>query len=193
MLPTPTDKPFSKEGWIFEPKWDGYRALCIVENSSVKFISRNGRDLSKRFSDLKTVHQALKTGSAVMDGEIVALDRHGMPCFKYLQTHQKCFIRYFVFDLLELDGKDLRQYPLLMRKDALKQILNEHPRMEFTDHIAEDGERLFKELERRGLEGMVCKKADSLYVAGRSKLWLKVKTKAGKEEMQKRIQTWGHG
>jgi len=192
MHPIPTPKPFSHPDWIFEPKWDGYRSLCIVENGKVKLISRNGRDLSKRFPELKTIHQALKASSVVLDGEIVALDRHGMPCFKYLQTRQKCFITYFVFDLLELNGQDLRNRPLLARKDALQRILNESPRLRDTVYVVEEGERLFKAIEKKGLEGMVCKRADSLYVGGKTKHWLKVKTEAGKKEMKIRSETWGH-
>src|SRR6185369_5017426 len=75
MLPTPRNFPFSDPDWIFEPKWDGYRALCLVEDGSVRFMSRNKRELTKRFPELSTLHQGIKAGSAILDGEIVALNR----------------------------------------------------------------------------------------------------------------------
>jgi bifunctional non-homologous end joining protein LigD len=192
MLPTKHAAPFSREGWIFEPKWDGYRALCFLENGTVRFFSRQNRELTNRFPDLSTIGHAMKASSAIIDGEIVALDDNDLPCFPALQSRRKCYVVYYAFDLLTLNGGDLRGDPLLVRKKTLKRILKKAPRLRYTDHFVGKGEELFAALEQMGLEGMVAKKADSLYMPGRSKLWLKIKTEAGKVEMKKRIETWGH-
>ena len=103
-----------------------------------------------------------------------------------------CVIVYYAFDLLHLDGRDLTETPLISRKAALKKILPKRDtgRIRYTDHIVGEGERFFGELERRQLEGMVAKRADSLYVGGRTRAWVKIKTAAGREEMQKRSETW---
>jgi len=192
MLPSDHKSPFSRPGWIFEPKWDGYRALCLVENGSLRFTSRNHRDLTKRFRQLQTIRHAIRARDAIIDGEIVALDKDGMPSFTALQNREKCFLAYFAFDCLTLNGSDLRGEPLLDRKAALKQSLaKSDPRLRLTDYFVADGENLFEAVQTLGLEGIVAKKSDSLYIGGRTKLWLKIKTRAAKEEMKKRIETWG--
>jgi bifunctional non-homologous end joining protein LigD len=196
MLATKIGAPFSRTNWIFEPKWDGYRAICFLRDGIVRFTSRNKRDLTKRFPDLQTIAKYIKASSAILDGEIVAIDEEGAQCFEELQNHKRdCFILYFAFDLLYLDGESLTDVPLLQRKAQLKQILPKTMtgRLRFTDHIIEHGMDLFVALEAQKLEGMVAKRADSLYIPGRSNSWLKVKTNAGKSVMKKRIETWGHG
>jgi bifunctional non-homologous end joining protein LigD len=196
MLATKVGSPFSRPGWIFEPKWDGYRAICFFRDGEVRFNSRNHRDLTKRFPELKTIAKSIKASSAILDGEIVAIDENGAQCFEQLQNHKRdCFIIYFAFDLIYLNGRSLTDVPLLQRKLQLKQILPKTMtgRLRFTDHVIEQGLDLFAALEAQQLEGMVAKRADSLYVSGRSKDWLKVKTRAGREQMTKRIETWGHG
>lgn len=97
MLPTPRQFPFSDPDWIFEPKWDGYRALCLIDHGSVRFMSRNRKELTERFPELATIHQALKVPTAILDGEIVGLDRNDLPCFEDLQNRKKCSIVYFAF------------------------------------------------------------------------------------------------
>ena len=92
MLPTTRKFPFSNPDWIFEPKWDGYRALCLVEDGSVRFMSRNKRELTKRFPELSTLHEGIKAGSAILDGEIVALDENDRPSFESLQNRKKSFV-----------------------------------------------------------------------------------------------------
>lgn len=118
MLPTARKFPFSHPDWIFEPKWDGYRALCLIEHSSVRFMSRNKKELTKRFPELSTIHQAIKGRAAILDGEIVGLDENDVPCFEKLQNRKKCFVTYFAFDCLMLNGNDLRNEPLISRKGA---------------------------------------------------------------------------
>ncbi len=197
MLPTLARQPFSNPDWIFEPKWDGYRAICVLENGSVGFHSKNRKSLTKRFPDLRDINRCIKAETAIIDGEIVALDEKGLPCFAGLRSGKaakECAIVFYAFDLLYLNGNDLTQKPLTERKRLLKRMLpkSDTGRVRYTEHITGDGKRLFRELEKRKLEGMVAKRADSLYVGGRTRAWLKIKTKAGREEMRIRSETWGH-
>ena len=197
MLPTLTKAPFSNPDWIFEPKWDGYRAICLLENGKVRFASKNRKSLTQRFPELQRIPKSIKAETAILDGEIVALDKKGVPCFAGLRSGKvanECAIVFYAFDLLNLNGDDLSQKPVVERKTILKRILpRQHTgRVRYTEHIVGDGERLFQELEKRKLEGMVAKRADSLYVGGRTRAWLKIKTEAGREEMRIRSETWGH-
>lgn len=158
---------------------------------SIKFISRRKNDLTKRFPELQAIQ--IKAESAIIDGEITAIDDEGLPCFDELKrTRRTCAILFYAFDLLALNGEDLRELPLLKRKAALKRIRRKtkNNRIRFTDHVIGEGLALFAELEQRKLEGMVAKKIDSQYTGGRTRDWLKMKTAAGKEEMRKRQETW---
>jgi bifunctional non-homologous end joining protein LigD len=180
---------------LFEPKWDGYRAICFFQKGKVRFTSRNQRDLTRRFPELQIISKSIKASSAVIDGEIVAIDANGAQCFEQLQNHTRdCAILYFAFDLLFLEGESLTDVPLIERKAHLKRILPKSltGRLRFTDHVIDRVLDLFAALEAQQLEGMVAKRADSMYVPGRSKDWLKVKTRAGREQMNKRIESWGH-
>ncbi len=195
MLPTLFKTPFSNPHWIFEPKWDGYRAICFVRNDEVRLVSRRRNDLTAKFPVLQSIPESIKAKSAVMDGEIVALDENGLPCFDALRSRKAagdCVIVYYAFDLLYRDGRDLTQRPLIERKAALKRILPKgtKARLRYTDHIVGKGEQFLAELEKRELEGMVSKRAGSLYVGGRTQDWLKIKTTAGREEMRKRSEAW---
>ncbi|MBA2527014.1 MAG: hypothetical protein H0V18_14720 [Pyrinomonadaceae bacterium] len=196
MQPTLHKYPFSDPTWIFEPKWDGYRAICFLSARKVRFVSRNQKSLTERFPELQGITESIKAEAAILDGEIVALDQAGMPCFNALRSRKVpgCKIVFYAFDLLHLDGQDLTQSPLLSRKKLLKKVISKRStsRLRYTDHIVGEGEYLFAELERQHIEGMVAKKADSLYVGGRTRSWLKIKTSSGKEEMRVRIETW-HG
>lgn len=191
MQPSNVAAPFSDQNWLFEPKWDGYRAICYYDQTSARFISRRNNDLSKRFPELQQIH--VRADSAIIDGEIVALDEAGLPCFDELRKKRRsCPIVFYAFDLIELDGKDLRGLPLLKRKAFLKRTLRRtrNNRVRFTEHIVGEGLALFARLEERQLEGMVAKRIDSKYESGRTRDWLKVKTSAGKEEIRKRIENW---
>ena len=155
-------------------------------------MSRNKKELTERFPELAGIHHALKVRSAILDGEIVGLDKNDLPCFEDLQNRKKCLVVYFAFDLLMFNGKDFRNEPLIKRKTLLKRAVTNAPHIRYTDHVAGEGEQLFAALSKLGLEGMIAKKADSPYVGGRTKDWLKMKTRAGRELIQKRIETWGH-
>ncbi|MGI8835960.1 MAG: hypothetical protein ACR2H4_04910 [Pyrinomonadaceae bacterium] len=195
MQPTLTRQAFSNREWLFEPKWDGFRAICFLQDGKIRFVSRNRKSLTERFPDLQGIVKSIKAKCAVLDGEIVALNNKGVPCFDGLRSRRfaaECVIVYYAFDLIYLDGLDLTQCPLVSRKATLKKILPKQntARVRYTDHIVGEGERLFAELEKRRLEGMVAKRSDSLYVSGRTRAWLKIKTAAGREEMRKRSAAW---
>ena len=136
--------------WIFEPKWDGYRALCLIEHDLVRFMSRNKKELTKRFPELSRIHRAIKGNSAILDGEIVGLDENDLPRFENLQNRKKCVVVYYVFDCLMLNGNDLRSEPLISRKIVLKEILEKSPLINFTDHVVEQGKDLFSRVEELG-------------------------------------------
>src|ERR1044071_3411666 len=122
MQPSNFAKPFSDPKFLFEPKWDGFRALCYLDGERIRFISRRKNDLTKRFPELRAIQ--VKAESAIIDGEITAIDEQGLPCFDELKKiRRSCAIVFYAFDLLALNGEDLRPLPLLKRKAALKRIL----------------------------------------------------------------------
>jgi len=122
-LATAVSTPFSREGWLFEPKWDDYRAICFLRDSQVRFASRNQRDLTKGFPELQSIAKSIKASTAIIDDEIVALDENGVQCFEQLQNQTRdCAILYFAFDLLYLDGESLTDLALIQRKPHRKRI-----------------------------------------------------------------------
>lgn len=189
MLATLVDKPFSNPEWIFETKWDGFRATCFVENGRARFVSRNQLDMTHQYPELVGVGQQVDAQEAILDGEIVALDRDGMPRFQLLQPRVgrkkqsdveallgKAHIVYFAFDLLYVDGHDLTSCSVVERKAALERILRPTGFIKFSEHIEGDGEAFFAQIEKFRLEGMMAKRAASQYVQRRNADWLKVKT-----------------
>ena len=192
MLPTPLPLPFSDPEWLFEPKWDGFRAMCFVKDGQVKFVSRKRRKLT-RFTELQELAELIKAETAIIDGEIVALDKSGLPSFEGLRYKHPCGATvFYAFDLLYLDGHDLSSCSLVARKAMLKRILpkDNTGRIRYTEHIAKAGKELFKQLETLKIEGMVAKRKDSVYAFARSRSWLKIKTSAGRDEMKRRIENW---
>jgi bifunctional non-homologous end joining protein LigD len=179
MLATTVEKSFDRSGWFYEIKWDGYRAIAEVENQRVRLYSRNQLSLEERFAPLVESLQRLGC-EAVLDGEVVVVDETGKPHFQLLQHYQKSRegqLVYFVFDLLHLNGHDLRKLPLTRRKELLLQILPDLPHVQMSDHIEEHGVDFFKIASQKGLEGIIAKDAASPYLEGRRSLsWLKVKT-----------------
>ncbi len=190
MLAVPVSEPFSRPGWLFEMKYDGVRALCTVVDGSARLRGRRGRDETGRYPEVAAaLAAALGAREAVVDGEIVALDAEGRPSFERLQSRinvtgaravalaaAEVPASIAVFDLLHLDGHDLRDLPLRLRKRLLRDLLTEGPAVRFADHVEDEGEALFAAIRERGLEGMVAKRGDSRYEGGRrSTSWLKVK------------------
>lgn len=184
MLAKVADKPFSKEGWIFEVKWDGYRAMSEIQKGKVKLYSRNFLPFEKKFAPI--VNDLKKLGhDAVLDGEVVVLDAHGRSGFQLLQEYQDTGhgdLVYQVFDLLYLDGRDVRQLPLAERKKMLELMLEESTHVRYSSHVEKNGVAFFQKAKKAGLEGAMAKKADGAYADGqRTDDWLKVKSVAEQE------------
>ncbi len=180
MMAKLTDGPFDNDDWIFEIKWDGYRAVAEVKDGHVSLYSRAGKSFAAKY---KPVVESLKQlgQNAVLDGEIVVLNEEGYATFQQLQNYQNTpteHLYYYVFDLLYLDGEDLRNLPLLERKKRLESILQEDlPAVRYSDHVVAQGTAFFKEAQRKQIEGIMAKLASSPYRTGaRSSEWLKIKT-----------------
>jgi bifunctional non-homologous end joining protein LigD len=155
MLASPWTEPPEGPDWIFEVKWDGYRAIAIIEQSKVRLLSRNGLSLEKKFEKVVMELRSLDLDSAILDGEVVAVDRDGMPRFELLQRYQKKpqgTLLYYVFDLAYLDGKDLTGMPLLRRRELLKKVLPENEVIRFSGAVEGEGKRFFELASQRGLE-----------------------------------------
>ncbi|MBW8886467.1 MAG: DNA ligase D [Fibrobacteres bacterium] len=187
MLATLADEPFDHPDWVFESKFDGWRALARVDASSLHLISRNRHSLDDMFPEL-LARDSLKAKSCLIDGEIVALDDQGAPRFQLLQNRLKGkgrdsagIIVYYAFDLLHLDGQDLTGCTLLERKALLKRILPGGGAWRYSEHFARDGKEIFRNAVKLGLEGIVAKRSGSVYRAGRSDDWLKIKSKLRQE------------
>ncbi|MDB5226459.1 MAG: ligase [Bacteroidota bacterium] len=178
MFATSGGKPFSSGDWIFELKLDGFRAIAELNKGKEKLYSRNGLDFSK---DYPAVFSALKKLNlkAILDGEIVALDKNNSPSFQLLQQTMidpSIQLAYYVFDILQLNGKDLTRLPLIERKEILKKSLQPNEVIRYSDHIEKEGKKFFELVIKKNIEGMMAKKKDSLYMPGRrSADWLKVK------------------
>ena len=188
MLATSAAKAFNDPDWLFEIKWDGYRAVAFIEGGRVRLVSRNQNDLTAQFAELKSLPQFVKAGRAILDGEIVALDDEGRPSFSLMQQRtgfqpgkrrlprrEGVPVIYYAFDLLYLDGLDLRRVALEQRKLLLQEKIVPGGVIQFSDHYAEKGLDLFEAAKRRGLEGIVAKKRSSAYEEKRSTNWLKIK------------------
>jgi len=167
--------------WIYEIKFDGIRALAMKKGNVAQLISRNQKDLSERFGTIAKAIQNLPAGEAVLDGEVVALDEEGRPSFQLLQNSQqpgaKPPIVFYVFDMIQLDGKDLTGLALLKRKAMVEALLaNAADPIRFSGSIQADSDKVIREMKARGLEGLVAKKRDSRYEVGqRSGAWIKFK------------------
>jgi bifunctional non-homologous end joining protein LigD len=179
MLCTLVDEPFSREDWMFEIKWDGYRAVGTKNKDEFQLYSRNGLDFSERYTPVVEALRAIEH-DVILDGEVVVVDDDGAAHFEWLQgwkQEQNGHLQYYVFDILWCDGHDVRTMPLHERKGLLKAVLPKSDVIQFSDDIEEKGLDLFKEMQRRGMEGMVAKRADSEYREdARGQDWLKIKT-----------------
>jgi bifunctional non-homologous end joining protein LigD len=183
MLATLTDAPFDDKGWIFEDKYDGFRMVATIEGGKVTLYSRNGKIISQNYIDVAKALEGVN-GDAVIDGELVALDNKGVSHFQLLQNARRdeAKLQYCPFDLMFQDGEDLRDLPLLERKKRLKSVLPRHKLIAFSRHRVTFGTRFFEEAERKGLEGIMAKLANSKYLSGaRTDSWLKIKTSKRQE------------
>lgn len=177
MLAKLHDAPFDDPDWLFEIKWDGYRAIAEVEQQQVRLYSRNGLSFEKAYPAIYSALASLGI-DAVLDGEIVALDADGKPSFQLLQhaTTSDTTLCYYVFDLLVMNGHTIEQEPLTERKDLLRRLLPNNEWVRYCDHVQEKGVAFFDSLRAHHMEGMIAKKATSVYREGtRNTDWLKIK------------------
>jgi len=186
MLATLVEQPFSDPNWLFEIKWDGVRAMAWIADGGLTLRSRNNIDITARYPELAALPMKFAGREAILDGEIVALDARGRGDFQRLQERmhvrapgekqvREVPVVYFAFDLLYCDGYDLREAPLLERKQLLQRMLNANDRFRYADHQPEHGKELYELAKETGLEGIVAKRADSRYMSDRSTSWAKLK------------------
>jgi bifunctional non-homologous end joining protein LigD len=186
MLATIGDAPFSDPNWLFEIKWDGVRALAWIADGALTLRSRTGQDITRRYPELAALPEAVAAREVILDGEIVALDARGHSDFERLQVRMhvrapsenlvaKTPVVYYAFDLLYYDGYDLREAPLLERKQLLQRLLHTSHRFRYSDHQLERGQELFELARENGLEGILAKRVSSPYVSDRSANWVKLK------------------
>jgi len=188
MLAEAVEKPFDGAEWLFEIKWDGYRAIAFIADGKVRLVSRNQNDLTPRYPELVDLPRFVKAKTAILDGEAVALDEEGKASFSLMQqrtgfrpggkraaANADVPVLYYAFDLLYLDGYDWRRVPLEERKCKLAELVVMGDVVRFSDHYEEHGKALFAIAQKKGLEGIVAKKRASFYEERRSREWLKIK------------------
>jgi bifunctional non-homologous end joining protein LigD len=182
MLATLEKNVPSGPGWVFEVKWDGYRALAYIRGGGVKLVSRNENDLTPRFPIVaREIVKAVKSTNAVLDGEVCALDEHGRASFSAMQQGGAPLV-YYVFDLLDLEGEPLVELPLVERRRRLEKLLDRRNKTVRLSETFDDGEALLEAVKAQALEGIMAKRADSRYGEGkRTRDWLKIKTHGRQE------------
>ncbi|MCJ2132556.1 DNA ligase D [Methylobacterium sp. J-026] len=187
-LATLVDGVPTSDGWLYEIKHDGYRMQARIDGGSVKLLTRSGLDWTAKFEPTAQALKAMKLPSALIDAEIVVETESGVSCFSALQQALTAgdtgSAIFYAFDLLYMDGRDIRALPLTERKDLLQQSLDDAPpggRIRFSEHLAADGEAMARHACRLGLEGVVAKRADSPYRSGRTDAWRKIKCSSSEE------------
>jgi len=194
-LPSPAKAPPSGPGWIHEIKHDGFRIMARHDTAGVRLITRHRNDFTDRFPFIATAVKALPARSCVIDGEAIVCDENGLAVFDLIRGHgSNASAVLCAFDLLELDGKDLRRRPIEERKDLLAKLLHDSDSdlgIVLNKHYEEDGETIFREACRLGCEGIVSKRLGSTYRRGRSPLWLKVKNPNAPAMKREAEEDWG--
>ena len=192
-LPSPAKAPPSGPGWVHEFKHDGIRILACRDSAGVRLITRAGNDFSSRFPFIAMAVSKLPVRSCLIDGEAIVCDENGVAVFELIRRHdagERAVLS--AFDLLELDGKDLRRKPIEKRKELLAELLNgSQVSIVFNECFGEDGEIVFREACRLGCEGIVSKRLGSIYRRGRSPLWLKVKNPNAPAVKREAEEDWG--
>ena len=190
MLATPVDHPFSRDGWLFELKYDGIRAMVSVAGDLVRITGRRGGDETAHYPEAQAIRAGIRARQAIVDGELVVLDADGRPSFERMQQRINVTresdvrrvaaehpVTFIAFDLLELEGRDMLSTELRIRKKTLRETIVDSPHILFAAHVERDGESLFEVARGSGIEGIVGKRADSLYRPGiRSPDWVKIKS-----------------
>jgi bifunctional non-homologous end joining protein LigD len=179
-LPRPAKKPPAGPGWIHEIKHDGFRIIAYRNGNSVRLVTRKGYDFADRFPLIVDAVAALPVRSCVIDGEAIACDENGLSVFDLLHHQRRDqIVTLCAFDLIELDGEDLRRMPVERRKSTLLRLIRDrHPGIVFNAHYIVDGAIVFKNACALGCEGVVSKRLGTPYRAGRSPHWLKIKNPA---------------
>jgi bifunctional non-homologous end joining protein LigD len=188
MLATLAEHPPSGSEWLYEVKWDGVRALCFVEDNQLRIYSRNQKRCEQQYPELTVLPRFLKASSAILDGEIAVLDENGRARFSLIQPRigvgdpnsvahlaRSTPVTLFLFDLLYLDGFDLRGVSLEERKRLLSAIVTPTDRIRFSDHFAANGAAMLEAARAHGIEGILAKRRDSKYEPRRSRDWVKIK------------------
>jgi bifunctional non-homologous end joining protein LigD len=188
MLATLGNAVPSGSDWLYEVKWDGYRALCFIEGGKVRMVSRRGTKLDKQFAPVaQALAQSVKADNTIIDGEVVALDESGNPSFQHLQNltgfgtkpalkgMAPPNLNFFAFDLLYLNGYDLRKAALIDRRQLLMSILLPSEIVRYSEHFIGKGDELLQAVRAKGLEGIIAKQAQSRYESKRSGSWIKIK------------------
>ena len=188
MMASLADRPPSGEKWLYEIKWDGVRAICFIEDGRLRIFSRTGNRAEQQYPELTVLPHYIDAESAILDGEIAVLDEQGRSGFSLIQPRisvtdpntiahlaRKTPATLFLFDLIYLNGYDLRAVPLLERKRTLESILKPTDRFRFSQHFAAKGDEMLEAARQAGLEGVIAKLADSKYEERRSHNWIKVK------------------
>lgn len=184
MLAIRVDTPFDSKDWIFEIKLDGFRALSYISKGTIQLKSRSNHLLNHQFPGIVKELEKIKD-QVILDGEIVVLDKNGRSQFQLIQNYKerKNPLYYFVFDLLYMNGKDLRKWPLIDRKKALQKLLKPitFSSIRYCEHIDEKGVAFFKAAQKLQLEGIIGKRKDGPYLSKRSSDWVKIKTEMRQE------------
>jgi len=191
MLATLTDERFSREGWLFEPKWDGERCLAFRLGRDLRLFSRNRKLLNEKYPEITAAFQRQEADSFIADGEIVTF-KNGVTSFAKLQQRmqvdhppadllRKVPVWLYLFDLLYLDRHDTRQVPLRYRKQVLRKAFDFRDALRLTEHCDTEGEAYYRKACRRGWEGVIAKNGDSAYVSRRTRDWLKFKCRKEQE------------
>ncbi len=188
MLASLAEGPFARPDWIFEPKLDGYRIIALIRDGNVTLLSRRGNKVTRQYEVLVPDLSRQPASELILDGEIIAMDEKGKQCFQCLQNYLKLMGRqesgqasqypliYYVFDMLYLEGYDLRGVALRSRKELLSGVMRPTSQVRLVDYFEKEGETVYKAAVKSGLEGVVAKKIDSKYESGKRSLdWLKVK------------------
>ena len=176
-LPSHAKAPLAGSGWIHEIKHDGFRILARRDGAGVRLITRNGNDFTSRFPFIEMALKSLPVRSCLIDGEAIVCDENGLAVFDLIRGYgSKASAVLCAFDLVELDGKDLRREPIENRKVLLADLLREsHLSIVPNEFYEDDGAIVFREACKLGREGIVSKRLGSIYRRGRSPLWVKVK------------------
>ena len=179
LKPRPLLKPLAGDEWIREVKWDGYRTQIIIQAGRARLFTSSGLDWTDRYRPLAAAAQKLSVKSVIIDGEVIFCDEDGRPDFKNLKSairsKPECLL-FMAFDLLHLDGQDLRRIPVEDRRQLLQDLIGpEHNPIRFSESLEGDAEIVFNAIDRIGLEGMVSKRKGSGYRSGDSRDWFKTK------------------